>query len=198
MNKYVEDLIARYSVLSGMSGEIEKAIELITECYENGGKLLLCGNGGSAADCGHIVGELMKGFLKKRPIDTADETVSRLQGGLPAVSLCESSALFTAFCNDVDPELVFAQQIVALGNKNDILIGITTSGNSKNVVAAAHTAKFKGLKVIGLLGGNGGRMASESDLAIVVPEKETFLVQELHIAVYHCICAAVEEHFFKE
>ncbi len=198
MNKFVKELTERYAELSVISGEIENAIDMIVNCYENGGKLLLCGNGGSAADCGHIVGELVKGFLKKRPTNSSDEVISKLQRGLPAISLCEATALFTAFCNDVDPNLVFAQQVYALGKPNDILIGITTSGNSKNVVAAAHTAKQIGMKVIGLVGGDGGKMNYDSDIALIVPEKETFKVQELHIAVYHCICAAVEEHFYAE
>lgn len=198
MNKFVKELTERYPEMSIISGKIENAIDMIVNCYENGGKLLLCGNGGSAADCGHIVGELVKGFLKKRPTNSSDEVVSKLQKGLPAISLCEATALFTAFCNDVDPDLVFAQQVYALGKPNDILIGITTSGNSKNVVAAAHTAKQIGMKVIGLVGGDGGKMNCDSDIALIVPEKETFKVQELHIAVYHCICAAVEEHFYDE
>ncbi len=196
MNKFVEELTVRYPQLEASAPEIEKAINLIIDCYKAGGKLLLCGNGGSAADCGHIVGELMKGFLKKRPTDSDDKVISKLQKGLPAISLCEQSALFTAFCNDVDPELVFAQQVYTLGKPGDILIGITTSGNSKNVVAAAHTAKQMGVKVIGLLGGSGGKMAELSDAAIIVPDKETYKVQELHIAVYHCICAAVEDCFY--
>ncbi|MBQ1184030.1 MAG: SIS domain-containing protein [Clostridia bacterium] len=198
MNKFLKELIERYPQLNIISEDVEKAIEVIVDCYKSGGKLLLCGNGGSAADCGHIVGELMKGFLKHRPTGSNDEVISKLQSGLPAVSLCESSALFTAFCNDVDPNLVFAQQVYALGKPNDILIGITTSGNSKNVVAAAHTAKQIGMKVIGLVGGDGGKMNLESDIALIVPEKETFKVQELHIAVYHCICAAVEGNFYYE
>ena len=196
MNKFLKELIERYPQLNIISEDVEKAIEVIVDCYKSGGKLLLCGNGGSAADCGHIVGELMKGFLKHRPTGSNDEVISKLQSGLPAVSLCESSALFTAFCNDVDPNLVFAQQVYALGKPNDILIGITTSGNSKNVVAAAHTAKQMGMTVIGLVGGDGGKMNLESDIALIVPEKETFKVQELHIAVYHCICAAVEDSFY--
>lgn len=196
MNKFLKELIERYPQLNIISEDVEKAIEVIVDCYKSGGKLLLCGNGGSAADCGHIVGELMKGFLKHRPTGSNDEVVSKLQKGLPAISLCESSALFTAFCNDVDPNLVFAQQVYALGKPNDILIGITTSGNSKNVVAAAHTAKQMGMTVIGLVGGDGGKMNLESDIALIVPEKETFKVQELHIAVYHCICAAVEDSFY--
>lgn len=197
MNKYVVELTERYPQLKIIADDVENAINLLIDCYEKEGKLLLCGNGGSAADCGHIVGELLKGFLKKRPTGSDDEVISKLQGGLPAISLCEATSIFTAFCNDVDPDLVFAQQVYGLGKQSDVLIGITTSGNSLNVLKAMHTAKQKGMKTISLTGGNGGKIKALSDICIVVPECETFKVQELHLAVYHCICAGVEEYFFK-
>ncbi len=197
MNKFVVELVERYPQLNGIANQVEDAINMLTAAYKNEGKLLLCGNGGSAADCSHIVGELQKGFLKKRPTGSDDEVISKLQVGLPAISLCESVSIFTAFCNDVDPDLVFAQQTFALGKKGDILIGITTSGNSSNVIKAMHTAKKIGMKTIGLTGGTGGKLKQESDICLIVPEKETFKVQELHLAVYHCLCAAVEEEFFE-
>ena len=197
MNKYISELVTRYPQLSGIACDIENAVNAIINSYKNEGKLLLCGNGGSAADCSHIVGELQKGFLKKRPTDSDDPIISKLQGGLPAISLCESVSIFTAFCNDVDPDLVFAQQTFALGKKGDVLIGITTSGNSSNVLKAMHTAQKIGMKTIGLTGGDGGKLKDKSDVCIIAPETETFKVQELHLAVYHAICAAVEEEFFK-
>ena len=197
MNKFVVELTERYPQLEPIALNVEGTIDMLTDCYENGCKLLLCGNGGSAADCGHIVGELLKGFLKKRPTGSDDEVISKLQCGLPAISLCESSAIFTAFCNDVDPDLVFAQQVYGLGKLGDVLIGITTSGNSSNVLKAMHTAKEMGMFTISLTGGSGGKIKDLSDICIIAPECETFKVQELHLAIYHCICAAVEEHFYK-
>ena len=198
MNEYVIELVERYPNLAPISENVENAINILINCYKNGGKLLLCGNGGSASDCSHIVGELLKGFLKKRPTGSDDEIISKLQCGLPAISLCESTAIFTAFCNDVDPDLVFAQQVYGLGKKGDVLIGITTSGNSSNVLKAMHTAKQIGMETISLTGGNGGKIKALSDICLIVPECETFKVQELHLAIYHCICAAVEGYFFKE
>ena len=198
MNKYVVELVERYPKLSAVAENTNKAIEAIINCYNTGGKVMLCGNGGSASDCSHIVGELMKGFLKLRPTNSNNEVVSKLQKGLPAISLCEASALLTAFCNDVDPNLIFAQQVLGLGKKEDILIGISTSGNAKNVDAAVETAKELGITVIGLTGKDGGLLGKKSDISIIAPENETFKIQECHLPIYHAICAAVEENFFKE
>ena len=191
--------------------EIKRAIEAIIACYEKGGKLLLCGNGGSCADCDHIVGELMKGFLKKRPLDDSkkaemrekcaeldDETLSKLQAGLGAISLPSITALGSAFNNDVDPELTYAQATLALGKTGDVFIGLSTSGNAKNVAAAARVAKGLGMTVIGMSGEGGGKLAALSDIAIRVPESETFKIQELHLPVYHAICAEVEEYFYSK
>ena len=191
--------------------EIKRAIEEIIECYEKGGKLLLCGNGGSCADCDHIVGELMKGFLKKRPLDESkkaemrekcaeldDATLSKLQSGLGAISLPSITALGSAFNNDVDPELTYAQATLALGKAGDVFIGLSTSGNAKNVAAAARVAKGLGMTVIGMSGEGGGKLAALSDIAIRVPESETFKIQELHLPVYHAICAEVEEYFYSK
>ena len=191
--------------------EIKRAIEAIIACYEKGGKLLLCGNGGSCADCDHIVGELMKGFLKKRPLDDSkkaemrekcaeldDATLSKLQAGLGAISLPSITALGSAFNNDVDPELTYAQATLALGKAGDVFIGLSTSGNAKNVAAAARVAKGIGMTVIGMSGEGGGKLAALSDIAIRVPESETFKIQELHLPVYHAICAEVEEYFYSK
>ena len=207
--KHLELLIERYPALAVCESEIKCAIEAIIACYEKGGKLLLCGNGGSCADCDHIVGELMKGFLKKRPLDESkkaemrekcaeldDVTLSKLQGGLPAISLPTIAALSSAFNNDVDPELTYAQSTLALGKAGDIFIGLSTSGNAKNVAAAARVAKGLGLGVIALTGVGGGMLAGLADVTIRVPESETYKVQELHLPVYHYICAAIEKHFF--
>lgn len=202
-------LLSRYPQLKTCEEDIAKSVNMIIDCYKNGGKLLLCGNGGSCADCDHIVGELMKGFLKLRPISEGkkaemksncnlvdDELLSKLQGGLPAISLPSMTALISAFCNDVDPELIYAQPLMSLANKNDILIGISTSGNSKNVFGAVKVAKALGIKVIGLTGKTGGKLKEIADIAICVPEIETYKIQELHLPIYHYICAAVEESFF--
>ena len=206
----INELLNRYSSLCECKEDIEKAAKAIIECYENGGKLLLCGNGGSCADCEHIVGEMMKGFLKKRPLNDSkkaemkskcdlvdDELLSKLQCGLPAVAIPSINALNSAFCNDVDPELVYAQPLMSLAKENDILIGISTSGNSKNVFGAVKVAKALGIKVIALTGKKGGKLKETADICICAPETETFKIQELHLPIYHYICAAVEEHFFQ-
>ena len=205
----MEKLLKRYPTLVAVSNEIRSALSLLIETYKNGGKLLLCGNGGSCADCDHIVGELMKGFLKARRLDgnkkaemmnrspsLDDGLLSKLQCGLPAISLASFTALDTAFCNDESPELVYAQAVLGLAAPGDLLIGISTSGNAKNVNAAAAVAKGLGVKVISLTGAEGGALREISDICIRVPENETFKVQELHLPVYHCLCACVEEHFF--
>ena len=206
----LKTLIERYPVLKDSKADIKAAAEKIIDCYEKGGKLILCGNGGSSSDCEHIVGELMKGFLKMRPLSEEkksqmlkncplldDETLSKLQGGLPAISLPNISGLNSAFCNDVDPELIYAQSLMSLGNKGDILLALSTSGNSKNVFAAAKVAKGLGLTVIGLTGKTGGKLKDISDICICAPETETFKIQELHLPIYHFLCAETEAHFFE-
>lgn len=205
----ITELLNRYPSLCECKNDIEKAVKSIIECYEKGGKLLLCGNGGSCADCDHIVGELMKGFLSKRPLTKSQKAdmkancpemdenyLSLLQRAVPAISLPSFTALNTAFCNDVEPELIFAQSLMGLGENCDILMAISTSGNSKNIVAAALTAKALGLKTVGLTGKSGGKLKSICDICICVPETETFKVQELHLPVYHYLCARVEKELF--
>lgn len=205
----VNELIKRYPALAVCNDDIKKAIDKIIDCYKNNKKLLLCGNGGSCTDCDHIVGELMKGFLKKRPLKDAQKekmqkncadldcnTLNKLQMGLPAISLPSLTALNSAFCNDVEPELIYAQSVFALGNSGDVLIAISTSGNAKNVAEATKVAKSIGMTVIALTGKNGGVLKKLADISICVPESETFMVQELHLPVYHCICAEVENYFY--
>ena len=205
----LNELLSRYPQLISCKEDIENAVKAIINCYENGGKLILCGNGGSCADCDHIVGELMKGFLKFRPLsddkkaemkkncDLVDEEIlCKLQGGLPAISLPSITALNSAFCNDVDPELMYAQPLMSLANENDILIGLSTSGNSRNVFGAVKVAKALGIKVIGLTGKTGGKLKGIADICICAPETETFKIQELHLPIYHYICAKVEESFY--
>ena len=203
------ELIERYPSLSVCAEDIKSAEALLIETFERGGKLLLAGNGGSSADCDHIVGELMKGFLKMRPLpedkkremkanfaDIDESVLLKLQCGLPAVSLSSASALNTAFSNDVDADLVFAQGVLGLGRAGDALIAISTSGNSRNVCQAARVARALGMKVIALTGECGDALGEIANVTVRVPEKETFKVQELHLPVYHYLCAAVEEYFF--
>ncbi len=205
----LNELLERYPALKCIENDISSAADMLIEGFRGGNKLLLCGNGGSCADCEHIVGELMKGFLSLRPLtdiqkkqmkencpDINDVYLSKLQRAVPAISLPSFTALNTAFCNDVDPELVFAQSLMGLGNQNDMLICISTSGNSANDVAAAKTAKALGLKTIGLTGKSGGKLKEICDVCLCVPETETFKVQELHLPVYHYLCAKVEKEIF--
>lgn len=205
----LNELLERYPALKCIENDISAAADMLISGFRGGNKLLLCGNGGSCADCEHIVGELMKGFLSLRPLtdvqkkqmkencpDINDWYLSKLQRAVPAISLPSFTALNTAFCNDVDPELVFAQSLMGLGNQNDMLICISTSGNSANVVAAAKTAKALGLKTIGLTGKSGGKLREICDVCLCVPETETFKVQELHLPVYHYLCAKVEKEIF--
>ncbi len=205
----MEQLIKRYPSLDICKKDIETAKKELISCYENGGKVLICGNGGSSADGEHIVGELAKGFLKKRPIapemiaemkkryPLEDDVIGKLQVGLPAINLPSIVGLNSAFCNDVEPELIYAQGVLALAKPNDILIAISTSGNSKNVVQAVKVAKSLGVKVVALTGASGGKLKELADVSICVPETETFKVQELHLPVYHYLCAEVESNFFK-
>lgn len=211
MRKHIDLLIERYPILCSIQDDIYKAFDIMKTCYENGGKLLIAGNGGSAADSEHIVGELMKGFVKKRKINaefaTALQNVDAemgaklsdmLQMGLPAIALTGHNALTTAYVNDMEPLFSFAQQLNGYGKQDDVFLGISTSGNSENVYAAAVVAKAKGMKVIGLAGGDGGRLAKISDVAIVAPIRETYQIQELHLPIYHTLCLMLEEYFYKE
>ena len=208
---YLDELIERYPALSACKVEIETAIRALSQCYAAGGKLLVCGNGGSAADADHIVGELMKGYLKPRPLSedlrarlrAADPALGPalaecLQGALPAVNLTAGSALLSAFANDVRPDLAYAQAAFGHGRNGDVLLGISTSGKASNVRSALVVGRAVGMTTIGLTGRGGpsSEMARLCDILISVPATRTFEVQELHLPVYHCICAAVEERFF--
>lgn len=206
----INELTKRYPCLVFCKKEISETAELLFNCFSNGGKLLLCGNGGSASDCSHISGELLKGFLKSRSLsDEQKENMKRLcpdigditeklQGGLPAIPLPSLNSLNSAFSNDADSSLVYAQGVFALGKKEDVLLCISTSGNAENVVAAAKTAKALGISVVGLTGKNGGKLKKYCNTCICVPEEETFKIQELHLPVYHLLCAVTEEKFFKK
>ena len=197
-----DELYERYPQLKGCEGEIAKAFDLLLACYRGGGKVLTCGNGGSAADAEHIVGEFLKKFRKHREVSSEvaaklpADLVAKLEGALPAVSLVSMSGILTAFANDVAWETAFAQQVYGLGRTGDALIALSTSGNSANCVNAALVARAKGIKVISMTGAGGGRLGELADAAIRVPEAETFKVQELHLPVYHALCAAVEEGLF--
>ena len=209
--KLVEGFFDRWPALALGRDAILKAYEMILTTYRAGGKLLLCGNGGSCADCDHIVGELMKGFVKRRPVteemkealEKADpvrgkELSEKLQGGLPAIALVDHAALSTAFANDVDGMLSYAQQVNGYGKPGDVFLGISTSGNAENVMYAAVTAKAKGMQVVGLTGKDGGKLAGIADAAVIVPEMETYKIQELHLPVYHALCLMLEHRFYEQ
>lgn len=200
--KHIELCIQRYPALEICRGDMEKAVALICAMYRQEGKLLLCGNGGSAADCEHISGELLKGFLlPRKPLreeieGLRPEIAQGLQRGVQAIPLASLSALSTAFGNDVAPENTFAQAVFALGGRGDVFFGISTSGNAENVCRAAEVARKKGLPSIALTGESGGRLAPLCDVAIRVPAKETYQIQEYHLPVYHALCAQVEDDLF--
>lgn len=192
-------LYKRYPALQRCREDIEKARNMLIETYQRGGKVLVCGNGGSAADCEHIVGELMKGFLSKRTV--TDKRIPErlrncLQGSLPAISLPSQSAILSAYINDVDPEMIYAQLVYGYARKEDLLIGLSTSGNSRNVVYAIKIAKCLGVRTLSLTGEEKSKMSDLSDVTIRVPERETYKVQEYHLPVYHYLCAEVERALF--
>lgn len=211
MVEHLNLLIDRYPKLEVCKEDIKKAYELLDATYSNGCKLLVCGNGGSASDSEHIVGELMKEFKLKRKVysdqasalkeidpELGQVLADNLQGALPTICLTGHSSLTTAFMNDANADLVFAQQVNGYGKPGDVLLGISTSGNSKNVLYAAINAKAKGLKVIGLTGTKESKLMKYADVCIRVPETETYKIQELHLPVYHCLCLMLEEKFFGE
>lgn len=201
------DFYNRYPNMSTIKDEIEKAIEMIVECYNQGGKVLICGNGGSASDSEHISGELLKGFMLKRPltleeksklssIEGGEDIANTLQRGIAAIPLPSLSASGTAFANDCNAEYMFAQEVFALAKEHDILIGISTSGNSKNVVAALKVAKAFGIRSIALTGENESNSSKYATITIKAPEKETYKIQECHLPIYHYICQRVEDILF--
>ncbi len=207
----LNQLIGRYPVLESVKSEIQAAYEILETCFASGKKLLIAGNGGSAADAEHMVGELMKGFKKRRPVTeelaaalkAADAERGRLladklQGGLPAIALGGHSSLSTAFLNDVDGRLTYAQQVNGYGTAGDVFLGISTSGNAENVMYAAVTARAKGMKVIALTGKDGGGLKGIADVSIIVPEQETYKIQELHLPIYHILCLMLEDRFYQQ
>jgi D-sedoheptulose 7-phosphate isomerase len=206
---YLQQLTERYPQLTTLKDDIYSAFSIISESFAQGGKLLIAGNGGSAADAEHIVGELMKSFVKKRNlpvsfisdiknVDTeiANYLIPLLQPGLPAIALSGHNSLNTACINDIDGNITFAQQVYGYGTTVDVFLGISTSGNSKNLLYAAAVAKAKKLKVIALTGGNGGKIKNLADVSIIVPETEAHKIQELHLPIYHCLCLMLEDRFF--
>ena len=208
--EYLEELTSRYPVLEAVKGDVLAAYEILRDCYAGGGKVMIAGNGGSCADSEHIVGELMKGFAKRRPVSgefaaalkkadekRGEELASCLQGGLPAIALTGHAGLSTAFLNDVNGEMIYAQQLYGYGKKGDVFMGISTSGNAENVMYAVAVAKASGIKTIGRTGKNGEKMAGACDCSIVVPSDETFKIQELHLPIYHALCLMLEEHFYE-
>lgn len=209
--KEIAVLIERYPVLSGLRNNLILAAETIIDAIKNGNKVLVCGNGGSAADSMHIVGELMKGFMLERKLtnelqkqiqqqfpDEADYYIKNLQQPIPAISLVNEVALTTAFSNDKCADLVMAQQVLGSGRRGDVLIAISTSGNSANIVHAAKIASVLGLKIISLTGTSGGELANITDILLAVPAQITYQIQELHLPVYHALCLAVEKELFLE
>ena len=208
---HLKELLSRYPQLTDCGDDIMKAFYILAATYKNKKKVLVCGNGGSASDSEHIVGELMKGFRKKRPIDPADRAKinnisgmhgqfisDHLQGALPTISLVSHSALMTAFANDVHPNMVFAQQVYGYGTKGDTLIGLSTSGQSQNVIYAMIVAKTLDMNAIAFTGKDGGELKNLADVAIRVPSAITHEIQEGHLAIYHTICMMIEDEFFKK
>ena len=207
--KHIDILIDRYPKLIVCKDSILEAYDILEEAYSKSHKLLVCGNGGSASDSEHIVGELMKEFMLKRKVYITQAEAMKaidselgailaehLQGALPAITLTAQSSLTTAFMNDSEPALAFAQQVNGYGNPEDVFMGISTSGNSANVLYAAITAKARGLKVIGLTGAKENKLMRFADVCICVPETQTYKIQELHLPVYHCLCLMLEDKFF--
>ena len=209
MINQLDALITRYPDLNPIATDIDRAYATLLECFQNGGKALLCGNGGSAADCEHIVGELMKGYLSPRPLpaavresilaacpDDGDYLASHLQGALPAVSLVSQVSLTSAIANDVAADMVFAQQVYGYGRPGDVLLAISTSGNSRNVLRAAQVARALGLRAIGFTGHTGGALRALCSVCVCVPPQATAEVQERHLAIYHALCGMLEAAIF--
>lgn len=209
LEKHVDLLIRRYPLLEEIRKDIVDAYLLFEACYEKNGKLLIAGNGGSASDSEHIAGELLKCFKIQRPVSkeyaeklrAADpvrgmELARKLEKPLPALPLVAHEAITTAYINDVDSQGVFAQQLLGFGREGDVFLGISTSGNSSNIMNATVVARASGIWVVGLTGADGGELASVADVAVRVPEVETYMIQEMHVPIYHCWCLMLEERFF--
>ncbi len=204
MNNHITSMVTDFPQLESCAADTQRAFELLASCFRSGGKLLLAGNGGSASDCEHWAGELLKSFRSPRRLSAEDvetlgtELAGNLQGGLPALPLPSLVAFATAWANDCDPQYVFGQGVWALGVRGDVFVGLSTSGNSANIIRAAQVAEARGLKRIGLTGADGGKLAGVCDVCIRVPEKEVYRVQQLHLPVYHCLCLMLEDEFFPD
>ena len=202
MNRTLDELFTRYPALAACRDDVLAAFGVLVDAFRSGGKVLACGNGGSAADAEHICGELLKSFVRRRPVPQSvaarlrPEIAAKLEGSLPAVSLVSMSGIITAFANDVAWETAFAQQALGLARREDVLIALSTSGNSADCVDAAEVMKAVGGRSIALTGASESRLSEVCDVTIRVPETETFKVQELHLPVYHALCAAVEDEMF--
>ena len=201
----IDNLIVRYPILAICKNDIVAIYSAIEKCFSSGNRMYICGNGGSAADALHIVGELTKSFNIKRKLNNDfiervnDDNLSKnLQGALPAFALAENTAFTTAFSNDCNSEYIFAQQVYAYARRGDCVLGISTSGNSKNIINAINTAKGREAVTLGLSGAGGGTLKDICDICVCVPERETYIVQELHLPIYHAICLMLEQHFFGE
>jgi len=198
----IERMVRRTPELESCAESVRLAQNALLACFRNDNKLLLCGNGGSCADCDHIAGELVKSFYRDRPLDTelaeklGPELAANLHGSLPAIPLASFTAFHTAFANDDHPEYAFAQQVLGLGKPGDVLLAISTSGNSKNILHAAKTAHVIGMGVIGLTGKSGGELAERCDVAVCAPETDVARIQEFHLPIYHALCEMIEEAMF--
>ena len=207
---YLQLLINRYPQLSAVENDIIIAYSILENAFSSSKKLLIAGNGGSASDAEHISGELMKSFVKKRPLpgsyisrleeiapEYAEYLGSTIQQGLPVIALPSQTSLLTACANDMGGDTIYAQQVYGYGTEGDVFLGISTSGNSKNIYYAMIAAKAKNMKTIALTGASGGMLVEYADSSIIVPEKETYKIQELHLPIYHTLCLMLEEHFFQ-
>ncbi len=207
---YIQNLIKRYPLLASVEDKIGQAYEILETCFQNDNKLLVAGNGGSCADAEHIVGELMKGFKKSRKLpedfagklkeiagEQGEVLADSLQGALQAIALHNHQGLNTAFMNDINGDYMYAQQVYGYGRREDVFLAISTSGNAKNIMAAAAVAKAKGMRIIALTGKDGGELGKIADCAIIVPNQETYEIQEYHLPIYHCLCLMLEERFFE-
>jgi len=193
--KIFDDLFTDYIKLKSVKTEIISAYDILIDCYANKKKTLLCGNGGSASDCEHIVGEFMKGFKLKRPVEIGG---LELQGTLRSISLVSHTSLITAVANDIGADMIFAQQVLGYADEGDVLIALSTSGNAQNVINAVITAKALNVKAIAFTGENGGKLKDICGCIIKLPAEETYKIQELTLPVYHALCAAVENEFFEK
>lgn len=204
MRDFFSEFFERYPKLNICKNDILSTCDILESVFKNNNKLLLCGNGGSASDCGHIAGELLKSFQKRPPLAeefrklVGDDIANNLQMALPAISLPDMVGINTAYANDCNAQYTFAQLVYGLGRKGDALLAISTSGNAKNVNLAAIVAKAKGMTIIGLTGGTGGSLKNKCDICIQAPEQETFKIQELHLPIYHTICLILEQRIFRE